>query len=191
MRRLSNVFFLGAEGTEGLEIFWKQQEKQEWVIEHPGFKTYHVDFKHAIPLGVHADKGAHIKRDKLLNIAWGSCKSRAPTIWSKILFTVLPDELLVKGVTDEELYAVLVWSLHVLMVGEWPAADHHGVEWPYGSRRWAMQGKRLAGPFVGLFSEYRGDWEWSVDTFMWRISSRCCPIVYDTPKAIKTQHKIA
>jgi len=40
---------------------------------------------------------------------------------------------------------------------------------------WSLQGN-----YIGAFSEYRGDWEWSVETFMRRLldlaSSLCLPI---------------
>ena len=200
--------FMGLQGQQGLMDYWNFQSSQSWVREHPGFTTHHVEPKWAIPIGIHADKGQHISRDKLLNIAWGSAATRAPTIWAKLLFTVLPDELLVKGQTDEdlraieivyclcldsyfrklgktcssncmhklhfprpidqELYAILVWSLQYMLLGEWPSTDHRGVAWPHGCRRWCMRGKRLAGNYVGLFSEYRGDWEWASETFGWR-----------------------
>ena len=98
--------FLGSAGVAGIAAFWEQQSNQTWVEQHPSLQ--HVDSKFAIPLGFHADKGRHITRDKLLTISWGSVLSEAATIWSKILFTVLPDELEIKQATDEQLYAVLV-----------------------------------------------------------------------------------
>jgi hypothetical protein len=270
--------FLGPDGNSGLEEFWDRQRDHTWVREHPGFTTFGANTRTAIPFGVHADKGQHIQRDKLLTISWGSVMSRAPTIYSKHLFTVVPDELLVKHTTDEQLYAVLVlrprshkrvattlwshyirviglpcmawafqnavydsgwaalvqirsaarllslasdrsgrlsvverfgrllcadpvgcltiefgvqirsvarhlsdveespchtflykvWSMHALMRGTWPSHDHTGREWPEGSFRRAMSGRRLAGDYTCLFSEYRGDWEWAAETFQWR-----------------------
>ena len=104
-----------------------------------------MDFDRAIPFGVHGDKGQHIKKDKLLAISWGSVLCMAPTIWSKILFAVIPDEILIPGVSDERLYAVLVWSAHWLLLGVWPPVDHDGKPWPHGSRRHCNAGKKLAG----------------------------------------------
>jgi hypothetical protein len=101
--------FLGDDGEQGLEDFWTRQKDHSWVKHHPGFTQFGCTYRHAIPVGVHADKGQHISRDKLLTIAWGSVMSRASTVFSKQLFTVCPDELLAKGKTDEQLYAVLVF----------------------------------------------------------------------------------
>ena len=156
-------------GVSGLLDFWLPQQDQAWVVDHPGMQS--KDFVHAIPIGVHADKGQHIHRDKMLNIGWGSVTSRSETIWSKNMFTILPDELLIKGVTDEALYSILVWSLEVMRVGVWPKTDHTGKPWPIGSRRQLLGAaeRRLAGDFFCVFSEYRGDWEWSVETFQWRL----------------------
>eukprot|EP00959_Pyramimonas_sp_CCMP1952_P091880 1923329-Pyramimonas_sp.AAC.1 len=119
-----------------------------------------------MPIGVHADKGQHIARDKLLNVAWGSTTSRAPTQFAKFLFTVLPDDLMMKGVGDEELYAIPAWSLNVMVSGKHPGVDHNGGPWPPLSRRSLLAGSDLAGGYVCLFSEYRGGWEWSSETFM-------------------------
>ena len=135
--------FLGPEGSEGLRKYWRRQRRQPWVQQHPALQG--KSWKYAVPIGIHADKGQHIKRDKILVISWSSCMSIAPTAWSKILFSILPSEFEVPGVSAEELYAVLVWSLDVLASGVWPSADHNGKPWPYGSRRWALAGKRLAG----------------------------------------------
>jgi hypothetical protein len=103
--------FLGDDGEAGLESFWQRQSHLSWVKDHPGFVTHGCDFRHSIPFGVHADCGQHISNDKLLTIAWGSVMSRASTIDSKNLFTVVPDQLMVKGKTDESLYAILVFVL--------------------------------------------------------------------------------
>jgi hypothetical protein len=100
--------FLGDDGEQGLSDFWTRQSDQPWVKDHPGFSQFGCEYRYSIPIGIHADKGQHISRDKLLTIAWGSVMSRASTVVSKQLFTVVPDELLSKGKTDEQLYAVLV-----------------------------------------------------------------------------------
>ena len=168
----SDVFklmLLGTDGQEGLTRFWDFQKEQTWVREHPAFTQHHIDPKFAIPMGVHADKGQHIKRDKMLNICWGSTTSRASTLQSKFLFTTVPEELIDKGVTEETLYAVLVWSMHWMLRGVYPDCDHLGRPWPYGSWRWCVAGQTLAGGFRGVFSEYRGDWEWITEAFMWRF----------------------
>ena len=172
-RELFDYIFVGAEGHKGLEQFWEKQRHSSWAQQHPGLVG--KDIRTCIPLGIHADKGRHVARDKMLIIQWGSVTSHAPTIWSKNVFAVVPDELLVKNVTDEEHDAVLVWSVHMLMGGAWPEKDPYGNDWPHGSRRWCMRGKPLAGEFTAVFSEYRGDWEWAVDTFMWRLSKNIMP----------------
>jgi hypothetical protein len=102
--------FLGDSGEAGLADFWERQKDTEWVKDHPGFKTFGAEYRHAIPVGVHADKGQHIARDKMLCISWGSCMSRESTDVSKQLFSLVPDEFIVKGKTEEELYAILVLS---------------------------------------------------------------------------------
>ena len=151
--------FLGPAGKAGLREFWRKQEGEEWVRQHPGFTSYGARRGRAIPFGVHADKGQHIKKDKILTISWGGVMSVAPTVWSKLLFTVVPDETLIPQVTDERLYSVLVWSCHWLSIGRYPPTDHDGTPWPHGSRRAANAGKLLAGHGVHNARPPRGDHE--------------------------------
>ena len=68
-----------------------------------------------------------------------------PTIHSKILFTIVPDGILLPGITDARLYAVFVWSTYFLMKGVWPSVDHDGKPWPAGTRRAINAGRPLAG----------------------------------------------
>jgi len=140
---LWNHSIMGPEGFAGIEEFWSSESGKDWFVRHPALK--HDDLRHCIPLGFHADKGAHIKRDKILTISWGSAMSVAPTEWSHFLFTILPDELAASE-TAEQLYAVLVWSVQWLSLGIWPDTDHNGNPWPHGSRRKRLVGKPLAGP---------------------------------------------
>jgi hypothetical protein len=102
---------LGDAGQAGLREFWTRQRHTEWVRQHPGFTDFHNEYDTSIPIGVHADKGSHTNRDNVLNISWGSCMSTAATSYSKQLFTVVPEDLVLKGRTDEQLYAVLVLAL--------------------------------------------------------------------------------
>jgi hypothetical protein len=160
--------FLGDGGADGVEAFWTRQWQHDWVRLHPAFTEHNINRRYAIPIGLHADKGQHVSRDKLLSICWGSCLSRAPTAFSKILFTVCPDELLLPNETDEQLYAVWVWSLHWMMLGVWPPCDHNGHDYPATSFRGLVAGKPLAGGYRCVFAEYRGDWEFMTETFKWR-----------------------
>jgi hypothetical protein len=98
-------------GDCDVSSYWDRVKDQPWARHHPAFTEYNIPRQYAIPIGMHADSGRHISRDKMLCIAWGSVLSRAPTAYSKQLFTVVPDELLVKHQTDEELYAIFAGSL--------------------------------------------------------------------------------
>jgi hypothetical protein len=96
-----DYMFVGEGGQAGLVDYWKHARTKTWAREHPGFTDHNIDPKMAIPFGFHADAGQHIKRDKMLVMAWGSIMTRAPTLWSKQLFTVCPDELLEKGIQSK------------------------------------------------------------------------------------------
>ena len=138
---------LGEDGQDGLEDFWNRCENQEWVKKHPAFTVPDLtqDTRYDIPIGCHADKGQHSKLDKILTMSWGSTSCRAATLWAKFMFTIILDAVLIKGTTDEELYAAFVWSMWWVMLGIWPHVDCYGKSFEYGSRRWAMAGQWLAG----------------------------------------------
>eukprot|EP00959_Pyramimonas_sp_CCMP1952_P232254 4853513-Pyramimonas_sp.AAC.2 len=59
-------------GEPELQDFWHRQRDQPWVQGHPAFAELHADTAHCIPMGIHADKGQHIKKDKIL---WSPMKS--------------------------------------------------------------------------------------------------------------------
>ena len=141
------------------------------MLPHVGFSDGFEDRHMAVPVFLHADKGEFSNRDKILCISWGSAASRAETIHSNLLFSVLPAEWIVKHETEEMLYAVWVWSMFWLMEGIFPDVDHNGDPWPAGSRRAALAGLPLADGYRCLFAEFRGDWEWVVDTFGFRRDS--------------------
>ena len=105
-----NMMFKGEE-PGGLSTFWGNHAHAEWVLTHPAFVEHGLDKSVCIPIGFHADKGQHVKRDKILTIGWNSVMSRAATAYAKHLLTVIPDDVLVPGVTDEQMFAVFVWSL--------------------------------------------------------------------------------
>ena len=197
-REQFNKSFLGPGCDENVQAFWDHHSESNWVKMHPAFKDLEIDPSTAIPLGFHSDKGQHIKKDKILTMSWNSVLSVEVTEWSKWLFTILPDDLTVAGVSAEELHAIFVWCMHILLHGVFPERDHAGV--PFGARSWrsSMAGKPIAGrgvtttlhhtkndPNVFLewfltflfppkgdyrfvFCELRGDWEWQAETFKWR-----------------------
>jgi len=147
-----NEVFMGGEGKPALARYWTNVWSQNWAREHPAFVQHNVPVDHAIPLGCHADKGQHVKRDKILAMSTRGVLCTLATLFGTFLYTICPDEILIKGRTDEELYAIWVWSFWVLLGGVWPDRDHHGRPWPTGCRRWHLgkTGKRLAGPWVSF-----------------------------------------
>ena len=94
--------FVGDYGNRGLEEFWEMQDK-DWCNNHPGFNQVGRPLHpcHAIPLGFHADKGSHIKRDRILSMQWGSTMSSLSTFLRLWLFTILEDSRMVKHVSEE------------------------------------------------------------------------------------------
>lgn len=159
--------FLGAPGE--IHEYWDKQKNEKWVAEHPGFLQEKAPtFDEAVPLYVHADWGQHINEDKVLVQSWGGCLSWEPTSVALFLFTVLPFSCCIPGVSDTTLHKVLNWSFDALCAGEHPWRDWDGSEFQEGSDEWLLRGHRIAGKYHGLFSHYRGDWEWQLEAFKWR-----------------------
>ena len=131
-----NKIFLGPDGEVGLEDFWERNRDKPWVVNHPGFnEAGPPPTNRCVPMYVHADAGQHIKRDKILCISYGSCMTIMHTLLGLLLFTIMQYDLLVPGVTDEQLYAVLIWSFYYLMLGIHPWRNHDGKEFKRGAHR--------------------------------------------------------
>ena len=149
-RRQFELSFLGTEGDAGLRKFWEFQRQFPWADKHPGFTEYNAGLDEAIPIGFHSDKGQHIKKDKILTMSWGSVMSSELTEWRNFVFTILPDDMAVPGVTAEQIHAVFTWSCFVLLSGVFPSADPEGNEWPKNSWRSKMAEQQQ--PIAGLWT---------------------------------------
>jgi hypothetical protein len=91
---------------------------------------------------------------------WGSVVSKKPTLDSRIVFTMIRTSDMIPC-TMHTIMDVLRWSITALQNGIFPACDHRGKPFSaeYEPRRHAQAGKQIAGGYVGLWSEMRGDWK--------------------------------
>jgi hypothetical protein len=141
--------WFGSNDTAEAKTFWNRQCDQEWVKEHPGLQGVDsVDYGNFSPVYVHADEGRHIKGEKILCVSLGACLTKLSTLVGHFLYSMFPVTMMVKGVTEEQLYAGLVWSFGNMMAGTYPWAEFGGAEFKKGSWQWLMRGKALAGPGV-------------------------------------------
>ena len=157
--------FFGPKGRDGIRQFWEKQSDEKWVKEHPGFCCADPPpVTSACPYYVHADWGQHINEDKILCVSWGGSLSKMITKLGLLLYTLLPYNLVIAKVTEPQIYQALVNDMHWLRLGIYPDDGNYKP----GSKRAILAGRPFAGGLRFFFSEYRGDWEWSVGAFEWR-----------------------
>eukprot|EP00969_Alexandrium_andersonii_P231214 10211714-Alexandrium_andersonii.AAC.1 len=61
---------LGAQGTAGLERFWRHVQDHKWVQDHPHIDSS-SDYSACIPIRFHGDATRAFKVQKLLCLSWG------------------------------------------------------------------------------------------------------------------------
>lgn len=158
-RELWQHMFLGGHGD--LAEFWEKSRASDWYQKHPVWEVAH-DPMHAIPYGIYGDDAGVFQTEKILILLWGGVVEDHPTLISRLLFTAVPYSRVIPDVTLPEIYKVWKWSLTWLGIGEYPPWDHNGRHFGPGFHpdRARMAGNRIAGDFVGVFSEMRGDWKY-------------------------------
>ena len=93
------------------------------------------------------------------------------------LFAIVPEHLMVPGVTEEFLIKIWSWSLRAMMEGKWPECDHLGNPWPPGTFRCKQSGKILAGLYRAAFVFLKADLKQRVQCFglsRWYRCNFCC-----------------
>ena len=161
--------------------FWKgtAETDREWMDAHPTLNGAE-DFEKILPVGIHGDDAGIFQGDKYLVVSWNSCAAEGrKTLDSRILIACVLFNTLVEGVSLNQLYRVLVWSLDALATGKYPAKDHDGTKFSksHHPKRAKMAGKQIADGYRGAFSEMRGDWKFLRETFRlkenWKAKRVC------------------
>ena len=160
--------FLMGSAKELLD-FWKgtAETDREWMDAHPTLNGAE-DFEKILPVGIHGDDAGIFQGDKYLVLSWNSCAAGVRmTLDNRMLFACVLYNRLVEGVSLNQLYRVLVWSLDALATGKYPEKDHDGTEFSksHHPKRAKMAGKQIADGYRGAFSEMRGDWKFLRETF--------------------------
>jgi hypothetical protein len=92
------------------------------------------------------------------------------TLDNRICFGCVQYRMALAGVTINQIYKVLVWSFKVLASGFHPREDHTGK--PFSEtgnpQRFRLGGQPLAAGFVGAWSEFRCDWKYMAETFLFK-----------------------
>ena len=152
-----HYLFVGGAGN--LAAWWghTQDTDPDFVRDHPGCLETAPEFR--VPIGMHGDDAGLFEHEKVLVFSWNSVAVERSTIDNRILFGTLAYSKIIPGLTLYEFYDVFVWSLNALSYGRFPSVDHKGKKFDESYYPWraAMAGQALAGDFVGLWSEFRGE----------------------------------
>jgi hypothetical protein len=119
---LFDYLFKGTD--ENIRTFWTetQQRSTAWHDSHPAV-IRQPDASKRIPIGTHGDDTGYHQHDKVLIISWNSVAVNLDTINNKILFAAIQLLPAVAGITLNEYYMVLKWSLNCLNQGKYPAQE--------------------------------------------------------------------
>ena len=143
----------------GIAEFWEKQKEQPWVKSHPVQRE--ADKSLFIPWSLHGDDVACWEQGdsgKLVALSWTSDLSRAPTLDSRMLITVVPYANICEE-TLEDINLIIKESATLLFKGCFSThCLSKGTK--HGKRTW--RGKRAAKPlsehgFRGAYSGFRGD----------------------------------
>ncbi len=155
--------FIGADGV--LEAFWEHAKSSDWYKRHPVFEVSQ-DPTHCVPIGIYGDDAGVFNNEKVLVLLWGGVVEDHPTLLSRLLFSAVQYSRVIPHKTLPAVYKVWVWGLTCLASGEYPVCDHEGrlFSREYCPDRMQLAGTRIAGEYVGVFSEMRGDWKYLVES---------------------------
>ncbi len=101
---------LGPDGDRGLKEFWSLERTKPWCKEHPALQRDRWRLGCTIPVGLHGDGVADVKKDKIITLTWNSVLSRASSWSSRWLYPLVPQTRVGKT-TLEDNFKVLWWSL--------------------------------------------------------------------------------
>ena len=135
--------------------FWESIRQSAFVSEHPNLPEN--EWKHTIPIGMHADAGAFSKQDSIYVFSFNSLIGRGSTHQKRFIFTVIKKSDMLPNTMDEIL-RVFAWSCNALLSGVTPSQN------PFG-KAVAGGGQALAGPWRGALCQVRGDWAFYKECF--------------------------
>eukprot|EP00969_Alexandrium_andersonii_P205577 9083586-Alexandrium_andersonii.AAC.1 len=147
---------------ESVAQFWAESLQEEWAQQHP-LAADRDGLQHVIPLFFHSD-GAGVKNYVEYHI-WGmsSAVSGCGDSWqSRLLLAGVPIEFMqgrhIRRV-HREIVGCILWSLSWAERGLHPNEGFRGEPFKKGSRRWAMRGLPVAGPWRFAWAGWKGDLE--------------------------------
>ena len=164
-----NYFLNTVRGAPGAaRSFWEELVARDnpFVKKHPLIK----DFDHTLPLGVHGDAGAFTKHDSLMVISWnGLLGMSGESRVKRFVFTFVRKATYTPETLDR-IFTLLSWSFNAMARGLEPTLN-------WDDNPTLLQPSALAGPYTGVLTHIRGDWQFYVEIFQfppWNGAIRMC-----------------
>jgi hypothetical protein len=160
-----NFFYKHLRGPEGApREYWEELKNNRFVTKHPLLSNFDTCF----PLGLHGDAGAFTKHDSLMVISWNGLLGRDCGKTKRIVFTFVRKRDYSPATLDR-IWEIFAWSVNSMARGTFPTIDY--------DRKPIDGGGPLAGPFTGVLTQIRGDWQFYVEIFgfpPWNGAIRMC-----------------
>jgi hypothetical protein len=107
---------VGPRGGQTVKDFWSATRDSDWVKSHPHLQ--HDDLSTTIPLWIHGDMARVYKVQKLLILSWMSSLVSGCSWNSRHIFTVIPHDVIAKGVTLQDLLKHYATAINDLQKGK-------------------------------------------------------------------------
>ena len=152
---------------DGIKEYWDNVKHTEFFRGHPLI----ADLHHTLPIGLHGDAGAFTKHDSLMVISWnGILANDVHGKVKRLVFTFVRKRDYTPQTLDR-IWEIFAWSVNQMARGEYALKDWDGRGMP------PRMDRRLAGPFTGVLTHVRGDWQFYVEVFkfpQWNGALRMC-----------------
>ena len=147
-------------GDANLRHFGERSRDSDWYQKHPVIPSAPLEM--LIPLGLHGDDVGVYRKEKVLVMTWGPLAVGRHVLDTRLIFTGIFVKSMVPDVTWDEIQRVLTWSFKCLAMGTYPAADHNGKPFAadHHPARAALANQVIAGGYLGVWGELRGDWKY-------------------------------
>jgi hypothetical protein len=134
-------------GNQSLAMFWSAAYDHGFIHKHP--HAPRSRWASAIPFTIHGDGARAFKNQKLLILSWAPVLIRGCSWDTRMLYCVVPYDLLISGITLQQLLAAFRDDVNELQRGE------------------------NAGPWRFAFFGSKGDLEWQQQAYSLRHYYRC------------------
>eukprot|EP00969_Alexandrium_andersonii_P232883 10281942-Alexandrium_andersonii.AAC.1 len=137
---------------------------------------------YSIPVMLFGDDATVFKGRSMKMLVLQLCfvLSRSSSVYSKVLLTVLPFDMVVKGQTLNDLHRAVQWAFSWALAGKYATTDHMNqpITEAHGKNRYQNRNMALVpwAPYRLVFVGAKGDAKYEKETYGFRSydNTRCC-----------------